>query len=96
MSSSISPTHLSTSILCSGWKTLAEEWKQNKSQKKINTHQLGSVGSKWHNAHKHGVGVTVPDFLWELSVGDQKAGDVVGVEETDEAVDFRVHDRLAH
>lgn len=38
----------------------------------------------------------VPDFLWELSVGDQKAGDVVGVEETDEDVDFRVHDGLAH
>lgn len=42
------------------------------------------------------MGVTVPDFLWELSVGDQKARDVVGVEETDEAVDFRVHDGLAH
>lgn len=40
--------------------------------------------------------MTLPDFLWELSIGDQKAGDVVGVEETDEAVDFRVHDGLAH
>lgn len=38
----------------------------------------------------------IPDLLWELSIGDQKTGDVVGVEETDEAVDFRVHDWLAH
>lgn len=38
----------------------------------------------------------IPDFLWELSIGDQKTGDVVGVEETDESVDFRVHDWLAH
>lgn len=54
------------------------------------------AGSNRRHVHKHGVGVTVPDFLWELSIGDQKAGDVVGVQETDEAVDFRVHDGLAH
>lgn len=52
--------------------------------------------SKCCRAHKQGVGVPIPDFLWELSIGDQKTGDVVGVEETDEAVDFRVHDWLAH
>lgn len=38
----------------------------------------------------------LPDFLWELCIGDQEAGDVVGVEEADEGVDFRVHDWLAH
>ncbi len=37
-----------------------------------------------------------PDFLWELSIGDQEAGDAVGVEEADEGVDFGVHDWLAH
>lgn len=37
-----------------------------------------------------------PDFLGELCIGDQEAGDVVGVEEADEGVDFRVHDWLAH
>lgn len=38
----------------------------------------------------------VPDFLWELCIGDQEAGNVVGVEETDKGVDFRVHDWLTH
>lgn len=40
--------------------------------------------------------VPVPDFLWELCIGDQEAGDVVGVEEADKGVDFRVHDWLTH
>lgn len=38
----------------------------------------------------------VPDFLWELCISDQEAGDVVGVEEADKGVDFRVHDWLTH
>lgn len=38
----------------------------------------------------------VPDFLWELRIGDQEAGDVAGVEEADKGVDFRVHDWLTH
>lgn len=38
----------------------------------------------------------LPDFLWKLCVGDEEAGDVVGVEEADEGVDFGVHDWLAH
>lgn len=38
----------------------------------------------------------LPDFLWELCIGDQEAGDVLGVQEADEGVDFRVHDWLAH
>lgn len=40
--------------------------------------------------------VPLPDFLWELCIGDQETGDVVGVKEADEGVDFRVHDWLTH
>lgn len=94
---------LRTPLLRSRRKTSADTTEAKhiwEKEKKIDAHQLGWVFSRARSnrrhAHKHGVGVTVPDFLWELSIGDQKAGDVVGVEETDEAVDFRVHDGLAH
>lgn len=45
---------------------------------------------------KNPMRVPVPDFLWELCVGDQETGDVVCVEEADKGVDFRVHDWLTH
>ena len=51
------------------------------------------------NTHVNRVGmsaVPVPDFLWELCVGDQETGDAVAVEEADEGVDFWIHDWLAH
>lgn len=38
----------------------------------------------------------LPDFLGKLCIGDQETGDVVGVEEADEGVDFGVHDWLTH
>lgn len=37
-----------------------------------------------------------PDFVWELGVGDEEAGDALGVQEADEGIDFRVHDWLTH
>lgn len=40
--------------------------------------------------------LTLPNFLWELRIGDQEAGDVVGMEEADEGVDFGIHDWLTH
>lgn len=40
--------------------------------------------------------VSIPDFLWELCIGDKETGDVVGVEQADEGVDFRVHDWFTH
>lgn len=46
--------------------------------------------------HTNKVCVPLPDFLWELCIGDQETGDVVGVEEADKGVDFRVHDWLTH
>ena len=38
----------------------------------------------------------LPDLLRKLCIGDQEAGDVMGVEEADEGVDFGVHDWLPH
>lgn len=38
----------------------------------------------------------LPDFLRELCVGDQEAGDAAAVQEADEGVDFGVHDGLTH
>lgn len=38
----------------------------------------------------------IPNFLRELCIGDQEAGDAVGVEEADEGVDFGIHDWLTH
>lgn len=37
-----------------------------------------------------------PDLFRELGIGDQEAGDVALVEETQEGVNLWVHDRLAH
>lgn len=48
------------------------------------------------DVHTGHVREPLPDFFWELCIGDQEAGDAVGVEEAEEGVDFRVHNWLAH
>jgi len=46
--------------------------------------------------HKQELCFYIPDFLWELCIGDQETGDVVAMEEANEGVDFRIHDWLTH
>lgn len=57
------------------------------------------VREKHELPRKHGLHVQLfflPNFLWELCIGDQETGDLVGVEEAQEGVDFGVHDGFTH
>lgn len=72
-------------------------WDENAKQNKTAWLQwtFSELGEN-SDARTSSLRVPLPDFLRELRIGDQEAGDVVGVEEADEGVDFRVHNWLTH
>lgn len=70
-------------------------WDENAKQNKTAWLQW-TFSELEENSRAQALRVPLPYFLRELRIGDQEAGDVVGVEEADEGVDFRVHNWLTH